>query len=339
MDIRVAITFIFCLGLHALEFVIVPDHEPCVETLFSRSEIGDYKSAPLWDKVRYLLNKNGHTVSTAKISDIKDKSDVRFVIWNGSKDVKKFLSKIKKEHLFLLVFEPPSVLPYLHTKEYLDRFSRVLTWEDDRIDGHKFRKYYHPVCYPMISDVVPFKERKLCAIMAANKKSKFKGEIYTERRKAIEYFDRYPDQFDLYGPGWGKEGLQTYKGMVDDKINTLKKYKFSLCYENTVGMKGYITEKIFDCLYAGVVPVYLGAPNILEEIPANCFIDRRNFPSYEELQKHLLTISEEEFSSYLSNMRAFLISHEARKYTTDGFALSLVNGLTGLSLNWDDLPN
>jgi hypothetical protein len=42
---------------------------------------------------------------------------------------------------------------------------------------------------------------------------------------------------------------------VDSKKNTLEKYKFSICYENARDIPGYITEKIFDCFFAGCVPI------------------------------------------------------------------------------------
>ena len=56
----------------------------------------------------------------------------------------------------------------------------------------------------------------------------------------------------------------------------LRKYRFSFCLENSI-TNGYISEKIFDCLYAGVIPLYLGAPNINNYVNKYCFIDLRKF--------------------------------------------------------------
>ncbi len=319
--------FLFCfvVSLNSLEFVVIPDYEPYVETLFSKEAITEYEGASLWDKVKYLLNKEGHTISAGPSSCLKSiKKDTVYLIWNVTKEK---LEKIPPKNLILLVFEPPSVLPNLHKDDYFNKFSKVLTWEDDRIDGKKYLKFNYPVCYPMLKDVMPFGDRKLCAIMAANKKSKFKGEIYTERRRAIQYFNQHPALFDLYGPDWEKEKFSSYRGVVENKIEVLKKYKFSICYENTACMNGYITEKIFDCFLAGVVPVYLGAPNILEVVPANCFIDKRNFPSYKELHNYLLSITEDEFNLYLENIKLYLASEKARAYTCDNFARQIASAL------------
>ncbi len=186
---------IFCVVfLQSIEFVIIPDYEPFVETLFLKGEVLDFRGASLWNKVKYLLNHQGYGVSASTLRDVlsrKDMKDVQVVIWNVPQDISKIrLGKIDPKCLNLIVFEPPSVSPKLHTTEYYSLFSKVFTWEDDKIDGGKFLKYCYPVCYKMISDIVPFSERKLCTVMAANKNSKFSGEIYSERRRAIEYFNK-----------------------------------------------------------------------------------------------------------------------------------------------------
>ncbi|KAL3621154.1 Alpha-(1,3)-fucosyltransferase 11 [Castilleja foliolosa] len=52
-----------------------------------------------------------------------------------------------------------------------------------------------------------------------------------------------------------------------DKVKTLKKYKFSLAFENS-NEEDYVTEKYFQSLVAGNVPVVVGAPNIQDFAPA-----------------------------------------------------------------------
>ena len=36
-------------------------------------------------------------------------------------------------------------------------------------------------------------------------------------------------------------------------------------------VKGYITEKIFDSFFAGVVPIYWGAENITDYVPKSLY--------------------------------------------------------------------
>jgi hypothetical protein len=50
------------------------------------------------------------------------------------------------------------------------------------------------------------------------------------------------------------------------KLDKVARYKFTLAFENSL-TRDYVTEKSFDPLIAGSVPVYLGAPNIEEFAP------------------------------------------------------------------------
>lgn len=51
-----------------------------------------------------------------------------------------------------------------------------------------------------------------------------------------------------------------------NKVDTLKRYKFSLAFENS-NEEDYVTEKYFQSLVAGTIPVVVGAPNIQEFAP------------------------------------------------------------------------
>ncbi len=48
-------------------------------------------------------------------------------------------------------------------------------------------------------------QERFCALVAANKRSSHRAELYSERRRAIRWFERHhPEQFDLYGVGWNR---------------------------------------------------------------------------------------------------------------------------------------
>ena len=52
-----------------------------------------------------------------------------------------------------------------------------------------------------------------------------------------------------------------------DKIQALKCYKFSLAFENS-NEEDFVTEKFFQSLVAGSVPVVIGALNIQDFAPS-----------------------------------------------------------------------
>jgi hypothetical protein len=54
--------------------------------------------------------------------------------------------------------------------------------------------------------------------------------------------------------GWFNRPL-SLKGPSEDKLATLSNYKYSLVIENSLD---YMSEKLFDCLFAGTLPIYVG---------------------------------------------------------------------------------
>jgi hypothetical protein len=85
-------------------------------------------------------------------------------------------------------------------------------------------------------------------------------------------------------------------------------------------LKGWITEKIFDCFFAGTVPIYWGAPEIAELIPTDCFIDMRQFGSYPELARFLKALGPRDIERYKQSARAFLRSPQFEPFTKEAFA-------------------
>jgi hypothetical protein len=171
-------------------------------------------------------------------------------------------------------------------------------------------------------------------ILASLFDNSLKQELYTLRLNAIDFFhDKV--EFDLYGRNWDKKlwgipraqylaALKCYKGSVNDKVETLSNYKFTICFENAI-YEGYITEKIFDSFYAGSVPIYFGAPDVLDYIPAGCFIDFREFENFDKLLVYINNISKSRFNEYLSSISKFLDSPEFLKFSETTLANKLLN--------------
>ncbi|KAK6136867.1 hypothetical protein DH2020_029379 [Rehmannia glutinosa] len=63
------------------------------------------------------------------------------------------------------------------------------------------------------------------------------------------------------------EFIASFGQKIVDKVKTLKRYKFSLAFENS-NEEDYVTEKYFQSLVAGSVPVVIGAPNIQDFAPS-----------------------------------------------------------------------
>lgn len=230
------------------------------------------------------------------------------------------LGYLPKDKLVLFLFEPPVVLPKMYKESTFKYFGKIYTWDDDLVDGVQFFKFYYPVLRTMLPDLPLFEDKKLCTLVNSCLKSRKRNSLYEERKKAIAFFEEIGEEgFEFYGRKWDASQYKSYRGCVDDKLQAMKHYRFSICYENCADRKGYITEKIFDSFAAGCVPVYWGAPNVERYIPKDCFIDRRNFTSMQELHAFLKNMDKTTYEGYIARIRAFLDTPQARLFSQENF--------------------
>jgi len=115
-----------------------------------------------------------------------------------------------------------------------------------------------------------------------------------------------------------------YRGAIPgtQKQAVLSRYRFNYCLENTHGIKGLISEKLFDCFEAGTIPIYFGAPDIREHVPQDCFIDYASFSTLKELHQHLTEMDYKTYLCYLKNARTFL-NTGARPFSVEAFVNKL----------------
>ncbi len=189
-------------------------------------------------------------------------------------------------------------------------FKAILTWNDDAVDGNRIQKMKIAHCTDVTSkEGKPFAERKLLTNISGDKSSDCKDELYSERRKVIRYYEaEHPNDFDLYGRGWSALEYQTYCGEPESKETVYQQYRFALCLENMKNVKGYITEKIVDCLRCGIVPIYGGASNIAEYVPDNCYLDYFAYSSLDEMHQALTRMTDEEWQAYIERGKNFMRS-------------------------------
>lgn len=247
----------------------------------------------------------------------------------------KLIGSNKRVKLVHVMHEPSTVVPF-HIFKIIEGLPFDLQYilnDDVAEKSSTVNKICYGVTPILINDIphVEFKNKKFITTISGSKSSGSAGELYSERERAIIYFANMRTGFDLYGMGWEKcnseEIIKTYRGSVNDKKDTLKNYKFTLCFENTKGVRGYITEKIFDCFSAGSVPIYYGAPNIDKYIPKECYVDFRDFETYDVLYDFLYTMSESQYNKYLDAAKNFIESDDYSSVNAIGYVDTLVKGL------------
>jgi hypothetical protein len=175
-----------------------------------------------------------------------------------------------------------------------------------------------------------------------------KGEIYSWRRNVARAFEnRCPDDFDLFGDGWAGQKISwclqypnhnylCHRAEPIDldsrersaaKRSTLGKYKFVIASENFRGSRGYISEKIFDAILGGSVPIYLGEEEIAKEIPTECFVDAREFQKAADLVDALCEMGESDWNRLRDAGRRFLASNRFEEFTMVAFSKNMTNCL------------
>lgn len=227
----------------------------------------------------------------------------------------------------LLCLESPLIVPFNHFRLIYRLFDKVFTWNDLLVDNKKVFKLYIPQIYNK-KKIKPtsFKKKKFLVAVYSHRTAKgvpvllsifssHKSNLYSKRMDLINYLDSTNIDFDLYGRGWQylEELPRSYRGEItnDGKIPLISKYKYCLAFENS-SAPGYITEKIFDCFQAGVVPVYTGAENITKYIPSNTFINAGKFATYLDLTEMLKTITESDYKRIQENGKKFLNNRKTK---------------------------
>ncbi len=213
-----------------------------------------------------------------------------------------WLADFPKEKSLLFLYEPEHADPYANDPKCHEHFSTILTYRDDLVDNKTYHKYHLP--HPLEAvEALPYDQKKFCCMVAHYKVSSDPTTTYRARRELI---DTSNGEIALYGRRWEGHGYSNYRGFAPSKIKTMSHYRFSICYENCLGVPGYVSEKIFDCLMAYSVPIYWGAPNIEDYVPPSCFIDRRDFDSNEELLAFLRKMSQHTYDQYQCAIHRFL---------------------------------
>ncbi|KAL3735384.1 hypothetical protein ACJRO7_024508 [Eucalyptus globulus] len=78
-------------------------------------------------------------------------------------------------------------------------------------------------------------------------------------------------------------------------------YKFILAIENT-STESYVTEKLYYALDSRAVPIYFGAPNVIDFVPPRSIIDGNKFSSMEELATFMKSLANDPWRA-LNTMR------------------------------------
>lgn len=310
--------------------------------------IGENLEYPIVLLREHLIEK-GCSLDTLDIYPLEQYGKIIFLDFPNLsvKELQKLINSGKE--LYLILLESELIYPKNFIKKNHIYFNKIFTWADSLVDNIKYYKLNLCNKIPESFSIDLNVKNKFCTNISGNKKSRKINELYSERQKAIDWFENnHPNQFDLYGFDWDnytfsfpfgrlnnfpflrkllRKNYSTYRGSIDNKIETLKQYRFSICYENIRSNNGYISEKIFDCFFAGTIPIYLGEEKISDFIPQNLYIDKRNFKSYDELYDYMISMSSEDYKNYVRSIENYVNSSEIYPFSAECFSNVIVSHL------------
>ena len=334
----------------------VPFSEAGLKNKLFASYFNPKANVPPFDRLRMYLKSHNIEALTIDLWDEKKRSDddVVIVFDHPPAGLYKFL------YHFRDLIRRKSTFPLKNRRllQLLPQFKKrvLIQWESpvnnpwvykniESITAHYYESYFIPKAgsfphfhYPQNFDRLNQEHfnrasRKFMVMMNSKTAAKgfFDQELYSERVRALEFFSEY-DEVDLYGARWDASSApfvkKIWRGFADDKPRTMSEYTFALCFENAI-WPGYVTEKIFDSMAVGTIPVYWGAPDIEEDIPADCFIDMRKFSAsggsasggknYAELRTFLHALTPLEREGYKERIRSYFQSENFKKFTPEYF--------------------
>eukprot|EP00899_Mesostigma_viride_P004337 jgi/Mesvir1/13904/Mv16029-RA.1 len=136
-------------------------------------------------------------------------------------------------------------------------------------------------------------------VVTSNCNTPNKREELVKRLMAVFRVDSFGTCLNNMGPfEYGDRSLNVVKKKI------IAKYRFCVAFENAIE-NDYVTEKVYQGLYSGCLPLYWGAPNVQELLPYNAsrmIVDRGNFASeelfFQEIKR--LAVDDEAYGEYMT---------------------------------------
>ncbi|MDO8989248.1 MAG: glycosyltransferase family 10 [Sideroxyarcus sp.] len=188
------------------------------------------------------------------------------------------------QHAILFFHEPLAYAHLYQTEIHENRFSNanlevvghpptpsLFIKNSDGIKYHRsipYVHFHHMATYEQLNTIDETKRIKLICSIASGLNG-IPG--YQNRRHFFEMFSVSNPRFDLFGKfNEFSSAIPSYRGQCIFKWKTVSQYKYSLVIENSTD-DYYISEKIFDALICGSMPIYHGSDKIFEVLPKEWF--------------------------------------------------------------------
>lgn len=251
-------------------------------------------------------------------------------------------SRIPKERRQLVVFEPRVVLPDNYRASVRARYRTTISMGAAQSVGGALVLPWPQTDWRAHPTPAGAYRPGTSALVNANKISLIAGSLYGLRRRVIRAFDRARLPLVLAGSNWSRRGFRVLVengralayaivnrqridlaewstalpldgtvdnvGIVGDKQAVLAAAEFGIVIENSAS---YVSEKLFDAMFAGCVPLYVGPPLRSVGIPDDVAVQLGAGARPDDFVHAIRTLSEAEKQRVRAAGAAWLAGDEA----------------------------
>lgn len=310
------------------------------------------KSSPTW---KSALSDTG-----VELTEAIDIAEIILIIDIKESEMKRLRLKRSSDTKWILIrHEPLEVLPANYDLHFLSLFDLVI---DCGLDPSKSRNsILRPQFWPSNENPNAIeRDHNRFVLVNSNQLGLIRGELYSLRRHCIYELP----QVDLYGRDWNigywKKVIEMSFRIVQllkyrrlpnissarywfrhpknkiaspiEKFDVMSRYKTALVIENSLN---FMTEKIFDALFSGCIPIYVGPPVENFGIPAHLCIQA--LPNVKDIERCMNLAKKIDYSTW-SIQAAEWINDEStkRKWSLESSAKQVLRQLDSISNNTNE---
>ena len=200
--------------------------------------------------------------------------------------------------------------------------------------------FYSCICAkPYFPTAIPRRKLNRTVVIVAGAKSRGDPDIVARAnkidllqvRRQLAMVGHRAGLCDVYGRNW-PAGVSRGESRLGDwslaKYKILERYDFNLCFENSL-VPYYCSEKIWQAIHCGCLPIYYGQASIYEDFSEDSFLDYAQIGNPEALFDivHNMTVSEfnERYGRCLEVFeRAFPLGRLAQEHAAHYAAMQII---------------
>ena len=165
-----------------------------------------------------------------------------------------------------------AIFPWIKSQNIKSLFD---IWMSYHPDSDIILPYYH---YSYLEQLKIKHRLNRCKDVCMFISSTINNSHRLEYLKELSYYLK----IDSYGKWMNNINIECDEG-YKTKLKIISEYKFTIAFENSI-VNDYVTEKFYEPLLVGSIPIYMGAPNIDDYSPSSdAFINVNDFFSPKEL--------------------------------------------------------